>query len=273
MKQPRIMLMALICLTSSVMAQTGDSQNASDAHFAFASYLGSGIYRTSGQQAAVLNLPLAVNLEEDTEHRLDLRLPMSFGFFNYQWQDLPDGDLPANIGTATFTPGIEYTWYVNSQLSLESYLDLGAGWNFSEDRQVGIFSTGVSSLYRMAPAQDAAMWVSRLYTAGYNDNSRDQSESYAVLHSGIDWPLAEGWSWHQHQFQPRAFVAAYWYFTPLQLRTMDDNLFVRNGIEFGLSFAIDPVPEWLGVSISRLGLSYRYANGLEVWRLIFDFPF
>ncbi|MGL4472996.1 MAG: hypothetical protein ACRCT7_00760 [Shewanella sp.] len=272
-RQVALMAGVNLCVATSSLATTETTDSSSDAHFAFASYLGSGIYRTSGQQASVLNLPLYVTLEQDSDHKINLRLPVSLGFFDYQWQDLPDGDLPSSIGTATFTPGIEYSWFIDPQLTLESYLDLGVGWNFSENRQVGIYSTGVSSLYKLTPEQDAAIWVARLYTAGYNDNNRGQTETYGALHTGIDWSLGEGWHWQAHQLQPRAFAAAYWFFSPVNFNSGEKNLFADNAIELGLSLALDPVPQWLGVTLSRVGISYRYSQDLRVWRLIFDFPF
>ncbi|WP_165399048.1 hypothetical protein [Shewanella maritima] len=65
--------------------------NPDASHYAFANYLGSGLYRTSGQNAAVANVPLKFTLDEADDHLVKLRLPISLGFFDYSFDDLPVG--------------------------------------------------------------------------------------------------------------------------------------------------------------------------------------
>ena len=52
-------------------------------HYAFANYLGSGIYRTSGQDATVANIPISFDLQRSDTESLVLKTPISLGFFNF----------------------------------------------------------------------------------------------------------------------------------------------------------------------------------------------
>lgn len=72
----RSLSVLLLLFTLPVNAETDYS------HYAFANYLGSGIYRTSGQNATVVNIPISFDLERTETESLVLRTPLSLGFFN-----------------------------------------------------------------------------------------------------------------------------------------------------------------------------------------------
>lgn len=259
----------------------GDEANISSpdaSHYAFANYLGSGIYRTSSQSAAVVNIPLKFTLDEDKDHQVKLRLPVSIGFFDYSFEDLPGGDLPDSVGTVTITPGVEYHWFVDEKLTLESYLDLGYGHNFSNHSNVGIFSTGISALYQLDYPEYTPVWVNRLYYAGYRSSLNDRAESYSVLQSGIDFGLGINWQWGNYQVEPRLFTAGRWYFDKLKFVTpIGDDVMTSHTYEVGFTLKFDkPIGydlfNWGAFIFDRIGVSYQVGGGLEVWRLTFDFP-
>ncbi|GGP47040.1 outer membrane protein [Shewanella algicola] len=247
-------------------------------HYAFANYLGSGIYRTSGQSAAVVNIPLGFDLEESDEHLLKLRLTASLGFFDYSFNDLPGGSFPKSVGTLTLTPGIEYHWLVDDQLTLESYVDLGYGHNFSTHSHVGIYSTGLSSLYRFGSSEYSHVWVNRLYYAGYKSNQNDNTEGYSVLKTGIDLALNYDWQWDDIRVEPRMFVAGHWYFNQLKFVTpVGKNILTSYTYEIGSTLAFSKPINFSAIGldsieIDHFGLSYQVGGGLKVWRLIFEFP-
>ncbi|MCT8986947.1 hypothetical protein [Shewanella phaeophyticola] len=247
-------------------------------HYAFANYLGSGIYRTSGQSAAVVNVPLGFDLDESDEHRLKLRLTASFGFFDYSFNDLPGGSFPKSVGTITITPGIEYHWLVDEQLTIESYVDLGYGHNFSTHSHVGIFSTGLSTQYCFNSPEYSPVWVNRIYYAGYKSNQNDSTEGYSVFKTGVDFGVNYDWTWDDTRVEPRLFVAGHWYFDQLKFVTpVGDDVLTSYTYEVGTTLAFSK-PLTLAaigldsVEFDRLGLSYQVGGGLKVWRLIFEFP-
>ena len=49
-------------------------------HYAYANYLGSGIYRTTGQNASLVSMPFSYSLGDSNNISYELRLPLSFGF-------------------------------------------------------------------------------------------------------------------------------------------------------------------------------------------------
>ncbi len=262
-----------IGLSVCVTCYAADTNNPDVNHYAFANYIGSGIYRASGQNAAVVNIPFAFDIEESEDHVLTLRLPISLGFFDYSFSDLPEGELPDNVGTMTITPGIEYKWFYDEQLTLESYLDLGYGHNFSNSSNVGIFSTGISALYEVAEPKYTPIWVNRVYYAGYKSSINDSSESYSVLQTGLDFGVGQHWDWGEYTVEPRLFVAGRWYFNKLKFITpLDDDLQTSSTYEIGATLALSKPLGWGWFSTDRFGVSYQTDGELQVWRLIFEFP-
>tara|TARA_R110002033_G_scaffold46522_4_gene91222 strand:- start:12 stop:944 length:933 start_codon:yes stop_codon:yes gene_type:complete len=247
-------------------------------HYAFANYLGSGIYRTSGQSAAVANIPLGFVLDSTDDYLLKLRFTASLGFFDYSFNDLPQGSIPKSVGTITLTPGLEYHWRVDDKLTLESYVDLGYGHNFSTSSHVGIFSTGISALYKLDAPLFTPVWVNRIYYAGYQSNQNDSTEGYSVFKSGIDFGVNYDWQWQDTRVEPRFFIAGHWYFDKLKfVSPVGDNVLTSYTYEIGTTLAFSK-PITLsaigldGVEIEHFGLSYQVGGGLKVWRLIFEFP-
>lgn len=242
-------------------------------HYAFANYLGSGIYGSSGNTSAVVNIPLRFDLKQDADSKLMLRLPVSVGFFNYSWDQLPDFDLPDTVGTMTITPGIEYHWQATPQLKMEAYGDLGFGHNFGDHTNVGIISAGISTLYSFGSQQYTPLWVTRFYSAGYRDLDSDRGDSYSALRTGVDMGMGLGFeAWNRH-VDPRVFAAMHWFFNRGQLADeLVGALMHDTTIEVGASLAFDRPIGIEPFTVDRLGVSYSRVEGDNVWRLFFSLP-
>ncbi|NRD74392.1 hypothetical protein HQQ94_14345 [Shewanella sp. VB17] len=244
-------------------------------HYAFANYLGSGLYRTSEQNTTVVNVPLNFNIDNNNAESWFFHTPISFGFFNFKWDDVPNGDFPSSIGTVTLTPGIEYHLRTSEHHELQTYFDLGYGINNNSGSGVGIMSAGVSSLLDLAFKKTHPIWVNRLFFAGYRSVDTAESETYSAVQSGID--MGTGiywrWDWLGVDVEPRIFAAGYWYFDKLRFATpFADDVLVSNSLEVGITLAFSKPILWEWMGIERLGVSVRSGDGVQVWRLLFELP-
>jgi hypothetical protein len=247
-------------------------------HYAFANYLGSGVYRTSGQSAAVANIPMGFELGSSDDYVLKLRFTASLGFFDYSFNDLPQGSFPQNVGTITLTPGLEYHWRVDDKLTLETYVDLGYGHNFSTYSHVGIFSTGISAIYKLDAPLFSPVWVNRVYYAGYQSNQNNSTEGYSVFKTGVDFGVNYDWQWWDTRVEPRLFIAGHWYFDKLKFATpVGHDVLTSYAYEIGTTLAFSKPISFSAIGldsieIKHFGFSYQVGGGLKVWRLIFEFP-
>ena len=242
-------------------------------HYAFANYLGSGIYGSTGNTAAVVNIPLSFDLNQDNASSLKLRLPVSVGFANYQWDQIPELELPDTVGTMTITPGIEYHWQASDALKMEAYGDLGYGHNFGDHTNVGIISLGISTLYSFGSQALSPVWVTRFYSAGYRDLESDRGDSYSALRTGVDMGMGLGFHGWDRYIDPRVFVAMHWFFNRGQLADeLVGALMHDSTLETGVSLAFDRPIGIAPITVDRLGLSYSRVEGENVWRLFFSLP-
>ena len=248
-------------------------------HYAYSNYLGSGIYRTSGQNVTLLNLPFSYEVGQEGQTTYGIRLPVSLGFFDFSFEDIPGLDLPSSVGTITFTPGIEFAYQVNSNLVLETYLDVGYAKNITTGHDVTVHSAGLSSLYYFDVDNYDSIWSSRIYYAGYDGHTYDASDLYAAIQMGIDIGLPVHYEFLDYRFQPRVFASAFWYFNEvdfkLPVKSLNENeqeVTLTNSFEVGFTLKLDEKIGYSWAGIDRIGLSYRYSKNINVFRLLFSFP-
>ena len=248
-------------------------------HYAYANYLGSGIYQTTGQNASLISMPFSYELGQEGKTTYSLRLPVSVGFFDFELADLPNLDLPDSVGTVTFTPGIAFNYQYSKNWSIESYIDLGYGRNLTTKKGVSVHSSGVSALYHFDINKYDSIWANRLYYARYDGNGYDAKDSYAAVQLGIDVGLPIQYQVLGYPFQPRLFATAFWYFSEVDFLTPrtrsfdeEDNVTLTNSIEFGFTLKFSETIGYSWAGLERLGLSYRYSKNFSAFRLLFSFP-
>ena len=147
------LVLLMLTATSPVYAEESDI-----VHYAYANYLGSGVYRTTGQNASLISMPFSYELGKEDKTTYSLRLPVSVGFFDF---DLPNLDLPDEVGTITFTPGIAFNYQYTENWMIESYIDVGYGRNLTTNKGVTVTSAGVSALYHFNIKNYDSIWANR----------------------------------------------------------------------------------------------------------------
>ncbi|MEW6995836.1 hypothetical protein AADZ84_16465 [Colwelliaceae bacterium MEBiC 14330] len=272
----RLYLLFFLVVSSVFQSQAEEIE---PVHFAYANYLGSGVYKTTGQHASLISMPFSYDLAKKDKTSYSIRLPLSLGFFDFALTDIPNLELPNEVGTVTFTPGIAFKYQYNTDWVIETYADLGYGRNLTTDQGVTITSAGVSALYHFNLKQVDSIWASRVYYANYDGNGYDAIDSYAAIQTGIDAGLPLQYTLLGYQFQPRVFAAVFWYFSEVDFfmpRTRDfdiaENVTLTNSIELGVTMKFDKTIGYDWAGFERLGLSYRYSKSFSAFRLLFSFP-
>lgn len=250
-------------------------------HYAYSNYLGSGIYHTTGQDVTLINLPFSLTLGESGDTTYSLRLPISFGFFDFDFEDVPDLDFPESVGTFSFTPGIQLDYQYTKNLVFESYFDLGYARNLTTNRNVLVHSGGISSLYSFTVNEYDSIWASRIYYAGYNGHNYDADDLYAAIHIGIETGLPVKYQLFGYTYQPRIFATAFWYFTEVDFDLLikstqsteeQRKVSLSNSVEFGITMKFDKTIGYSWAGIDTFGLSYRFSENINIVRILFSFP-
>lgn len=250
-------------------------------HYAYSNYLGSGVYHTTGQDVTLINLPFSLILEREEATTYSLRLPISLGFFDFNFDDIPELDLPDGVGTFSFTPGIQVNYQYTENLVIESYFDLGYARNLTTNRNVFVHSGGISSLYSFTVNKYDSIWVNRIYYAGYNGYDYDANDLYAAVQFGIDTGLPVKYQLFGYTYQPRVFTTAFWYFTEVDFNipikstysaSEKNKIALSNSVEFGITMKFDKAIGYSWANIDTVGLSYRFSENINIVRILFTFP-
>jgi hypothetical protein len=285
-------LLLIFCLLVCVCKPSYGSETIEPVHYAYANYLGSGIYRASEKDITLINLPIIFDIGEEKDLKYRLRLPVSFGFYGFSYNNIPDLELPDSVGSVTFTPGIQIDYQLDDNLVLESYFDLGFARNFTTGNDVLVNSAGISSLYSFIRRQYDSIIAARLYYAAYRSFDNDQRDAYAAFQLGIDTGYNKKFKIFERVFQPRVFATAYWYFSEVDFlflnkgepygsniyslddvaETSGDGVTLSNSFEVGVTMKFDKDIGYSWASINTIGLSYRFSGDYSAMRLLFTFP-
>ena len=100
---------------------------------AFATQLGSGIYKIGEQSAYIYRLGTSVPVykPDHSEWFIRLRFPVTVGFFNFQIKDVIDIGFPEKLATLSFVPTLELAIPLKDNWWLEPFAGIGGGRDFS----------------------------------------------------------------------------------------------------------------------------------------------
>jgi hypothetical protein len=272
-------LHCLFCFTPIATAQEfgrdlGEEEDR--VNYAFAAYLGSGIYAASDGAVQVYSLPLSYTLRPPSEGRpgIKLNFPVTLGFYDFKALDLIEGTLPNDVATISVIPGAEFLFPVRENWSLTQFVDFGAGKDFSGGSLTWIWSTGVNSLAVFSRDDLETTLGNKLQYAAYNAPGEDNRGNFMVFETGLDLmrPLRISSSGRTNRFS--LYLMNQIYFNGLELLSYRDNLVkVQYQYEVGFTYVPHkPFKLWL-LNVPRIGLGYRFGDGLTAFRLVLSMPF
>ncbi len=272
-------LLCLLFFTPLAMAQVEEralEEQSDRVNYAFAAYLGSGIYAASDGAVQVYSLPLAYTLRPPSGRRpgIKLKFPVTFGFYDFKALDLIEGTLPEDVATISVIPGAEFLFPVRENWSLTPFVDLGAGKDFSGGTLTWVWSTGLNSLAVFSREDLETTLGNKLQYAAYNVPGENDRGSFMVFESGLDLmrPLRISSSGRTNRFS--LYLMNQIYFNGLELLSYrDDLLEVQYQYEVGFTYVPHkPFKLWL-LDVPRIGLGCRFGDGLTAFRLVLGMPF
>ena len=243
------------------------------ANFAFASYLGTGIYTTSGQRVFVIQIPLDFTIIEKTDTRAGwkLNLPLTFGLLNFD--DIGIDNVPdlKSVGTLTFLPGIEYQYPVTPKWTVIPFGDYGFARDLRNEQNILVLGTGVKSYARFLHRGNRIMLGNKFLFARERTKNRVDS-SYTLIETGIDYRLNTEFTLGGRPLKLSLYYINYYY--PNNLKFLQQTpLQIRVGSENEVGFTFSNLPDFLFFEKPQIGLGIRGGSGVTVYRLVFGMPF
>ena len=272
----RYALIALLAITQApvVHSQTllsGDEQNV--VNFAFATQLGSGVYSVSGRTLQIYRLPFRYDLRsaDDSGPGVVLTLPVTFGFYNFELQDVADGDIPTDVDALSFVPGLALVFEVNPDWKLEPYVEGGISRARDVDANATVYSGGLVSLYEFGGKGFDWQLRNDLTYAGVDLHGAGGSDQLTRFQTVVT---------ARRPFSPGSqldylLYALNDYYVDQPDGPVDSAERRGNSVQYELGITLGTFETrriWR-IPLPRVGIGYRFGSDLEAWRIVFGTPY
>lgn len=284
-----ILLGAIAGLAQDAAAQANGRQLDVQVNLPYAVQFGFGSYDVGGLSVNVFRVPLqhtfALGPDEDA-WRLALTAYLGYGHFSFESSALGP-KITASEDFVFALPQAELQIPIRRWWTVKPFAAAGLGRTFNgsatveggsgsvqvEEGFVFLYAAGISNLFEFH-VQDFLLSIgSRLAAAGDAGES-SKSTNYGTLQNGLEVRHPLGFD--VKGFLPDVGVSIiYYYFFPSAKFSLpgESPLEVSNQFEFGINVgSATPAKLWI-FNNPRLGVSYRFGDGLSGVRAQFGFPF
>ena len=274
------LLLPVMWLADESGAQTPTTQQASSEqqliNWYYGAVFGTGVYRAGDRTVSVLQIPFAHELQEPNDEQWGVRVtaPISFGFYDFTFNQLVTGETPQSVGTISLFPGIETQIPVISNWRLKPYANLGRGWDLSGGDAAWIYATGVRSLFAVPVGSDSEVSLGNQLTfAGYRPKGGPNAPM-GVFVAGLNLETPSGLQVQERPALAGVHFMYYYYFKRLRFPTssnLENTISQQTEIAFSLS--VKKPLDFELFDLDRVGLAYRFGGGFRGVSLFFSLPY
>lgn len=270
-------LLALAALPLPAQEPVDEETQVGNIHFAFATYLGSGIYSVEDRTVQVYRLPVTVGIvpAEGRDWGMHLQIPATFGFYDFEAEDVLVVGLPDRVSTFCIVPSLRAPVRVTERWTLTPNADFGAAKEFDQGDVVWVFGLGLQADavypmtgYDLRPLL-RGVWAhhtGEVYTIG-ND--------MAKFEIGLEIRSPPVIGMFGRQFDLGFFWKHYSYVNEVEL-VQPDELPMDFTSQWEAGFAIGTEEPFAVLKykfkLPRIGLSYRFGDNVGAVRIILGKP-
>jgi len=246
------------------------------AHFAFASQLGSGVYSVSGRTLQIYRLPIGWQVAEPEGRRpgLRLKLPATIGLYDFEPRDVIDSGLPDQLDTLTAAFGVELDFPVG-KWHLLPYVEAGRAWDAGGDADASLYSASLHAQREWSREQHLWRFSTGVVYAGVALDGAGNDADLLKVQAGFESRRLVGFDIAGEAAEGGAYLLTEWYADRAEETVVRST--GAQGIpaqaEIGLTLGTRPVLRLWGLPLPRVGLAYRFGDGVSVYRLVFGSPF
>lgn len=269
----------LVFLPALARAAPADENRTVNVNYVYASTLGFGGYSLAGLTASVYTLPLAHTFQLDGANGLALQvtLPIQLGLYSFRATDIDGTPININQQSLAIVPGVAVPLTVAPRTVVTPFANFGAGHAFGVTEGGGnawIYSFGVRGTNQHSlGAYTLTLGAAVLY-AGDSTIGGGFSESYSAIEAGAELRRPLGFTIGPVAPDVGVYAATYYYPNALDFsRFLQPPLHVHNQGEVGLTVGSAKPLDLPLLANARIGVGYVFGDGLQVWHVVFGFPF
>ena len=250
---------------------SGDEQNV--ANFAFATQLGSGIYSVSGRTLQIYRLPFshALRSADDSDFGITLTLPVTFGFFDFELQDIEDDGLPTRVDSLSFVPGLRFAFEVAPDWTLEPYAEAGVARAADANAHATVYAAGAASSYEFDGRGFDWLLRNDLVWAGVDVRGTSGQDRFVRLQT----VLTARRPFSAESAADYLVYALNEYYVDQPGGPVDSALQDGGSMQYevGVTLGWRETRRLWKIPLPRVGIGYRFGSNLDVVRVVFGAPF
>lgn len=141
-----VIYLILLCFTSSIHQASAEHYVERPTHWAYSTWLGTGIYELNQSEMFILSLSgdLALNDDPDLMYQLIGGLTIGLDKYGLRGMQLK---VPEGVGSLQFTPGFQVTYRIDKRWVVKPFSQLGTGLSFVGGDTVYMVALGIKSIY------------------------------------------------------------------------------------------------------------------------------
>ncbi|TNF74659.1 MAG: hypothetical protein EP299_06955 [Acidobacteria bacterium] len=245
------------------------------ANHAYTNDVGFGGYSVGTEDVSTIRLPISHRFRtvEEDDWGVRLKLPISFGVYNFDFPDIVEGISSDRLKTLAFVPGVEFQMPVSRRWTLEPYQDLGLGKDFEGGDLFLLSTTGLKGIYTQP-------WKAVTFTFGpgvryslSHSSSGLNNDDFAAVEVGLDTRYPLGIAIKDHKVDSSVYLIARHFFRTLVFQQPGGSIEIERQFEVGLTFGATPRPLVWKFRIPRITIGYRFGESLRGIRIKLGFPF
>jgi hypothetical protein len=270
---------AWVLLSSAAHAQvpTGTVRERQDLiNWYYAATFGTGVYTAGDRSVSVFQLPFSHAMQTIEQDGIGLRfkLATTFGFYDYDFDNVLNAQIPDRLSTFSILPGVEWEIPLTRRWAIRPYVDAGYGREIAGSQSALIYDFGVKSRFLIARDRGVEFaLVNSLTSAGYRPGG-GSNKPFGYLASGVDITIPTERNLFGQDVSIGFTPVYYYYFNRLRFSEFSDP---SNSIreEFQLALSIIAAKSWSlkFFEVDRIGLSLRSSGDVTGVSLFTSLPF
>lgn len=246
----------------------------------YAAVYGTGVYTAGDRTVGVVQLPFAYTIRPASaqEWGIKLTLPVSFGFYDFDVDDLVEGNVPQSVSTVSVLPGVELETRPLDNWRLQPFAAVGKGRELTGDASAVLYNFGVKSQLTFPFGRGRFMLGNTFSYAAY-DADDDVSHPLTRFITGLNFIFPSNGTFRGRPVDFGLHLIQYLYGTRLAFPLADDvENETRAEVEMGFSFSTrQAIP--IGAfgqdlfDFDQVGLVVRVGDNVTGIRLFFSLPY
>ncbi len=280
---PKLLLTLLLGAVWLVCAHSARAQATREAssetqllNWYYSAVFGTGVYKSGDRVVSVLQIPFAHELKPPTDDQWGLKLvaPLSFGFYDFKFDELLGGQTPKSVGTASIFPGIEAEIPITSNWTVKPYANVGWGWDLSGGPGALLYAGGMKSLVWTPIGKDSRLSLGNQLTMAGSSPEGAANQTMGVFIAGVNLETPTEFKIVDRPIIVGGHVIYYYYFKRLRFPTNNDvgNKIDEQG-ELAVSLSVKKAIDFELFDLDRIGLGFQFGGGIQGVRLFFSLPY